>query len=353
MSNSSSVAFTTTVPPDFIGHPRYELLEPTANGGLGPTYRARDLSTDRIVAVEILPQAIAGLPEFVEAFRQKVAILTQLNHLNIAAVYEAGTAGEAHFLVKEFIEGENLDTMVRSRGLLELGEASDLIRQAARGLQHAHEHGLVHGDLNPRNLVVTSYGVLKIVDFGVLRDSNSSVGDSITDPDFMAPETARNPLGKRDSRSDLYSLGCTFYFLLAGSVPFPRATTQETIVAQQDEHPPSLRKFLPSIPAPTQEIVERLLAKDPAHRFQTPAELVDALSGSTFVGSRRARQPLIPLWLIVGWIAMAAVIFYSLYRLMPDSAEKPDSGPKKSTPEVLAMPREVETLPMPREVRAP
>jgi len=187
----------------------------------------------------------------------------------------------------EFLHGVDLAHLVKQRGALPPVEACHYVRQAALGLQHAHEHGLVHRDIKPGNLFLTEKErTLKILDFGLARLDDLAGGRSVTTltglghvmgtPDYIAPEQARNAHAA-DSRADLYSLGCVLYFLLAGQVPFPKGTLTQKLIQHQVDPPPPLLQLRPNLPPAVAAIVEKLMAKDPADRYQTAAAAAQAL----------------------------------------------------------------------------
>jgi serine/threonine-protein kinase len=218
-------------------------------------------------------------------------------HPNIVTAYDANQIGDRHYMVMEFVNGPNLEQLVREKGPLPVGQACDMIRQAAAGLQYALENHMVHRDIKPANLLVQRAGgsaydsqcVVKILDFGLARlhqraedepGSNTILTKEnviMGTPDYLSPEQARD-LHQVDIRSDLYSLGCTFYYLLTGQVPFPAGSALEKLVRHRTEEATLAECLRPEIPPPVAAIVRRLMAKQPPERFQTPAELAAALA---------------------------------------------------------------------------
>jgi serine/threonine-protein kinase len=240
-----------------------------------------------------------------ELFRREVLAAGRLMHPNIVTAYDAGCTDGRYFLAMEFVDGPNLDQLVRERGPLPAGLACDIIRQAAYGLQRAHELGMVHRDVKPSNLLVEpgptagAPCVVKILDFGLARlhapSSPRKQGTILTrdntimgTPDYLSPEQSRS-LHAVDIRSDLYSLGCTFYHTLTGQVPFPGGTTLEKLIRQASEEPTPLERQRPDLPEAVCAVVRKLMAKDPANRFQTPAELAAALAPVAVAGSAEFR----------------------------------------------------------------
>ncbi len=306
------------VPADLVNHPRYRILEYLGSGGMGTVYKARHLFMDRVVALKIINVELMNRPAMVERFRREVRAAAQLAHPNIVAAYDADQAGITHFLVMEFVEGVDLDQVLRQRGRLPFAEACDYARQTALGLQHAWERGMVHRDVKPHNLMRTASGQIKILDFGLARFlSEVATDDSFlpepapaaaihapaaeatdaTDPDtptrlvkgtsytytgagtadYIAPEEAVNPR-HADIRADIYSLGCTLYRFLSGQVPFPGGNLLVKVQAHLEQAPESLAALVPDLPARLVPVVERMMAKDPARRYQTPAEVAEALA---------------------------------------------------------------------------
>ena len=238
-------ASTSAAPAALIGHPRYQVQELLGVGGMGAVFKARHLLMERTVALKLINHDLIDQPGAVERFRREVKAAARLTHPNIVAAYDAEQAGDAHFLVMEYVEGASLARLVDAERPLAAALACDYVRQAALGLQHAHEQGMVHRDIKPHNLMLTPRGHVKVLDFGLARFAQESqpagaltrppaaetagaVGESLTQagsvmgtPDYMAPEQIRDAHAA-DVRADIYSLGCTLYGLLAGRLAVPR-----------------------------------------------------------------------------------------------------------------------------------
>ena len=205
----------------------YELLEEIGRGGMGIVYKARHTKLDRVVALKVLPAERVRDPEFVARFQREMQAVGRLDHQNIVRATDGGEAAGKHFLVMEYIPGVNLEELVRQRGPLAVADACELIRQAALGLQCAHEHGMVHRDVKPSNLMLTPDGQVKIFDLGLakLRTTPSSgpemtgTGQKMGTAGYMAPEQLADCRAV-DIRADIYSLGCTLFKLLTGHAPF-------------------------------------------------------------------------------------------------------------------------------------
>lgn len=282
------------LPPELRDHPRYKISKCLGAGGMGLVYRAEHRLMGRTVALKIIHRELCRLPQIVERFRQEVQSAARLSHPNIVTAYDAEQAGEVHFLVMEYVDGVDLAKLVLKQGPLSVAHACNYIRQAAKGLQHAFEAGMVHRDIKPHNLMVTRKGRIKILDFGLARLAGearadhglpaspgspglTTVGRTVGTPDYMAPEQALNSR-QTDIRADLYSLGCTFYFLLTGQSPFAQGPTLPERLAPQNPRPRPIIELRGDLPRELLAVLDRLMAYDPAERFQTPAEVVKALA---------------------------------------------------------------------------
>jgi hypothetical protein len=285
------------LPPELLRHPRYRVLELLGSGGMGAVYKAEHLLMERVVALKVMSRALVGNAAGVERFRREFKTSARLAHPNIVVAHDAEQAGDLHFLVMEYVEGTDLARWVVERGPLPIAEACRYARQAALGLQHAHEHGMIHRDIKPHNLMRTRDGTLKILDFGLARlaaeagsgpSAVTGQGTLLGTVDYLAPEQA-DDARQADIRSDIYSLGCTLYHLLSGQPPFPRGTLVQKVMAHTERQPPSLLEFRPDLPPGLARVVERMMAKPPEQRYQTPAEVAAALepfTGATVVLSR-------------------------------------------------------------------
>jgi serine/threonine protein kinase/Leucine-rich repeat (LRR) protein len=266
----------------------YVLLERLGEGGMGQVFKARHRNLNRIVALKLIRQERLDNVDTARRFEREVRAAAALSHPNIVRAYDADLIGGIHLLAMEFIPGAvDLAKVVKDRGPLPIPTACDYIRQAALGLQHAYEQGMVHRDIKPHNLLVTGDGKqVKVLDMGLARlhqfaeDDPSSVvtheGAIVGTPDYIAPEQARDS-HLVDIRADLYSLGCTFYHLLTGHAPFAGGTLMEKLLKHRLDEPASLDRLRPEAAPELDQIVRRLLAKQPEERYQTPAELAAAL----------------------------------------------------------------------------
>jgi serine/threonine-protein kinase len=266
---------------------QYVLLEPLGQGGMGQVFKARHQLMKRLVALKVIRAEFLAHPQALRRFRREIELAAQLAHPNIVAAFDAEQVGGRHFLVTEYCEGPDLGRLLRRQGRLAVGQACDFMRQAALGLQHALERGMIHRDIKPENLLVAG-NVVKILDFGLARlrqpDESASTTGPVTQegsfvgtPDYAAPEQSKD-LRRADIRSDLYSLGCTLYQALSGQVPFPGGTVLEKLLRHEIEEPAPLERLRPDAPAPVCAIVRTLMAKKPGDRYQTPADAAAALA---------------------------------------------------------------------------
>ena len=269
----------------------YRITERLGEGGMGQVYKARHQQLNRTVALKVIRREHLANPNAVRRFQREAQAAAQLAHPNIVTLYDAGQVNDVHFLAMEYVAGIDLAQRVAKKGPLPVAEACEYIRQAALGLQHAHERGLVHRDIKPANLLLakTATGVVvKVLDMGVARvhgteetdDAQQPLtqdGSVMGTPDFMAPEQAKNSR-KIDHRADLYSLGCTLFYLLTGKVPFPGGTTVEKLLMHQLEEAPRVDTLRPDTPPAVVKIIQQLLAKRPEDRGATAADLARDLA---------------------------------------------------------------------------
>jgi WD40 repeat protein/tRNA A-37 threonylcarbamoyl transferase component Bud32 len=315
-------------PADLSHHERYRVVRLLGEGGMGSVYEAEHRVLERAVALKVIHRAYTANPAAVERFRREVRAAALLSHPNIVTTHDAEDAGGTLFLVMEYVEGVSLDRLVREGGPLPVAEACAYVRQAGQGLQHAHERGMVHRDVKPDNLIRCADGTVKVLDFG-LAALTAERGGGLTDtnvlmstPDFMAPEQAEDPR-TADGRADVYSLGCTLYYLLAGSVPFPAETSLQKILAHREKPVPSLRQVRPEVPPALARVMTRLLAKKPEDRYQTPGEVAAALEPFTCGGAGPSRKApwllaTAALAMLCGGLLLAGGV---VYRIQTDTGE--------------------------------
>ena len=268
----------------------YEVLSHIATGGMGAVYRARHVKTGQEVALKVLPPPTADKPQaverLVERFRRESEALRRLRHENIVAFYDFNEFQGVHYLAMEFVDGIDLHTHITNKGHLEPKEASYILLQAARALHHAYKQGIVHRDIKPSNFLLTrKEGRLqvKLTDLGLARREVDNEefrltreGTTVGTVDYMSPEQARDS-NSADIRSDIYSLGCTFFHMLTGQAPFSEGSLAERLVKHMEADVPDIRTLNPNVSPALAKLVARMLAKDPADRYQTPRELMEAL----------------------------------------------------------------------------
>jgi serine/threonine-protein kinase len=290
------------IPPALVGHPRYRVIGELGAGGMGVVYKAEHRVMGRTVALKVVAPNLTARAGAVERFRKEVRAAAQLSHNNIVRAHDAEEAGGLHFLVMEFIEGVSLDRLVAKKGPLPVHLACTFARQAALGLQHAADKGMVHRDIKPQNLMVTRKGQLKILDFGIARFASTDdpepapagrvpfgAGRPPADagatnpnllmgtPDYLSPEQAKNSHDV-DPRSDVYSLGCTLYFLLTARPPFVGAATLiDKLHAHTYDAPPPVRVLRPEVPEGLVRVLAKMTAKAPDDRYQRAADAAAAL----------------------------------------------------------------------------
>jgi eukaryotic-like serine/threonine-protein kinase len=277
----------------------YILTEKVGEGGMGKVYRARRVDDDQIVALKIIRPILLANPMIRKRYEREVIAALALKHPNIVAVFDSGEADGRNYIAMEFVDGIDLGRLVKEVRALEVAEACEYGRQAALGMHYAHQAGFVHRDIKPSNIVVAGEryilgsaepAIVKILDMGLIRsvgfttDGDGSDGQDLTragtvvgTPDYMAPEQAKNS-STVDHRADLYSLGCTLYFLLAGRPPFPDGNPIEKIIKHQLEAPMPLQALRPEVPTEVAEVIARLMARSPVDRFPTALEAADALA---------------------------------------------------------------------------
>jgi serine/threonine protein kinase len=267
---------------------KYRLLNPVGRGGMGHVFRARDDRDGQIVAIKVMARKLSNNEVLVDRFRREIKASSQLDSPHIVRAVDAGRVGNVDFMVMEYVNGDQLDRIANRIGALPVRLACEIIRQAADGLQHAHEKRMVHRDIKPSNLIVdwsdAGVGTVKVMDLGLVRlDADQTENRSVTrtgqvmgTPDYMSPEQAWDT-AKADIRSDIYSLGCALFRLLTGHVPFPGDNPLQVLMARCSRDVPEVRSVRDDIPIAIQDVVSKMTRRDPGSRFQTPGEVVVAL----------------------------------------------------------------------------
>jgi serine/threonine protein kinase len=290
---------------------QFLLVDRIGEGGMGQVFKAHHQRLQRTVALKVLRQELVDDAEAVARFYREIQVASQLPpHPNLVQVYDAGPIGTTHFLAMEYVQGSDLQRLVKEMGPLPVAQACDILRQAALGLQHAHQHGLVHRDIKPANLMMsggmisvkedtpisihrspaTSGSVVKVLDLGLARLQATAQGSrrenslltadgpiTMGTVDYQAPEQAID-FHRADIRADIYSLGCTAYYLLTGKPPFGSGSLAIKLMRHQQAEPPPVDQFRDDIPAGLAGVLGKMLAKRPEDRYQTPAEVAAALA---------------------------------------------------------------------------
>ncbi|MFO0949025.1 MAG: protein kinase [Planctomycetota bacterium] len=375
----------------------YKILKKLGTGGMGTVYRAVHVELNREVALKVLLPTAARNEAILRRFRAEARASAMPAHENIVVFYEHGEADGYHYLALEYIQGKDLLELIETHGTLPVGFSLNIIRQATKALQHANKHGFVHRDIKPSNFLITKEKVVKLTDMGLARqledlevDRVTRDGTTVGTVDYMAPEQAKNSRDA-DTRSDIYSLGCTWYHLLTGETPYPGGAALERLYKHATEPTPSARDKNDKVPEEISAVIRKMMAKYPEERFQTPAELLETLerlmqkrpgSGYQFslgdtdpekpvapppppakesprppsAPQPPRKQPQNPIWLIglgVGLVLFAAVglvLFLSgsqpseIAKAPPNPAPivKDDESKKETTP---AQPEETNTAP--------
>jgi len=282
----------------------YVILDRLGEGGVSEVFKGWDTIRGRTVALKVLRQHLTDQTAAIREFQRELCTVTRLSHPNIIKTFDADQVGSLHYFAMEFVEGVDLDRHVRQSGPVPIVQACDYIRQVAQGLQHAHQLGLVHRDIKPANLflihppmpVASSPArrspdpIVKVLDWGLARlrpdsaegaiepaiDVDAEKGMLIGTADYIAPEQAVDPC-LVDIRADIYSLGCTLYFLLAGRPPFPGASLMQKLMQHQEAERPRVQEVRPDVPDDLAAVVQRMMAKQPEDRYAIPLLVAAAL----------------------------------------------------------------------------
>jgi serine/threonine protein kinase len=255
---------------------RYQLLERFASGGMAEIYRARDLMLDRYVAIKVLRQDYSKDPDFENQFRNEARSAANLSHPNIVTVYDFGNDNGQLFIVMELIPGTDLKSLLRQRGRFTVEECIPLIVQACAGIGYAHRAGLVHCDVKPHNMLVTPDSRLKVTDFGIARAmAGISLGEHTNviwgSPQYFSPEQAAGDAPT--PASDVYSLGVVLYEMLTGTLPFTGSTVEELARSHLEAKPIPPSEYIPDLPQALEEIILKVLSKEPSARYRTADQL--------------------------------------------------------------------------------
>ncbi len=264
----------------------YVLLEKIGEGGMGQVFKAEHRRMHRIVAVKVLPTSMMKNAATIARFQREVQAAARINHPNIVTAFDAGQDGGVHFLVMEYVEAHDLAAIVKKNGPFPAEQAVNFILQAARGLEAAHAQGIVHRDIKPANLLVDKEGTVKILDMGLARlsaDSESGKEADLTNTgtimgtvDYMSPEQALDTKSV-DERTDIYSLGCSLFYLLSGKAIYQGDTLMKKLLAHRELPIPSLRAVRPEVSDAVEVIFSRMVAKNVADRYQAMTDVISDL----------------------------------------------------------------------------
>lgn len=273
----------------------YQVIDSIGQGGMGQVFKAEHTIMGRIVAVKVLPRSRSTV-DAIANFRREIRTQAQLDHENLVRAFDAGHEGNVHFLVTEYVPGTDLRKLIRANGPLSMQQAASVISQAARGLEHAHSRGLIHRDVKPANLLVSPDGRVKVSDLGLAgyfndpEQSDQYGGKVVGTADYLAPELILRP-ESLDTRSDIYSLGCTLYYAVTGKVPFPGGTMREKARAHCQQPPLDPRRLVPELSDKFVEVIADMMAKRPEDRIATAGEVIERLE--QFAGTGNMVPPLV------------------------------------------------------------
>jgi serine/threonine-protein kinase len=304
---------------------RYQLLEQIGSGGTAEIYRGRDLMLDRHVAIKILREDYSKNPEFESQFRNEARAAGNLSHPNIVTVYDFGNDNGQLFIVMELVPGTNLKSMLRQRGRFTVDECIPLMVQACAGIGFAHRAGLVHCDVKPHNMLVTPDNRLKVTDFGIARAmAGISLGEHTNviwgSPQYFSPEQAAGE--SPTPASDVYSLGVVLYEMLTGTLPFTASTVEELSHLHMEAKPIPPSEYIPDLPEALEEIILKVLSKEPSARYRTADQLGRVLMK---FGTQHDEAISIPISTPLPEIASAPILAEE--RTHPSAALEADSSP--------------------------
>jgi serine/threonine protein kinase len=286
-SRESAPPPASSLPPGLAAHPDYEILRELGQGGMAIVYLAQNKLMGRVEVLKVVSSKLVNRQGVLDRFLGEIRNAAKLHHPNVVTAYSAMRAGESFILAMEYVAGLDLAQLVKARGALPVAHACNYIHQAALGLQHAHEHGMVHRDIKPSNLMLSRQGnraLIKVLDFGLAKVKSEGTtdqalthdGQMLGTPDFIAPEQIVNARAA-DIRADIYSLGCTFYYLLTGGPPFHAGSLYEVLQAHHSMEAMPLNLARPEVPIELAALVSRMMAKEPERRFQEPRQVAQAL----------------------------------------------------------------------------
>ena len=292
---------------------RYEIVQILGQGGMGAVYKARDLELDRVVAVKVIRPDLASHPDILARFKQELILARQITHRNVIRIFDLSEASGIKFITMEFIEGQDLKSLVSEKGRISFEEAAGFIEQVCLALEAAHAEGVVHRDLKPQNIMVDKQSRASVMDFGIARSVEAGgmtmTGMVVGTPEYMSPEQV---MGERvDVRSDLFTLGVIFYELLTGATPYRSDSLQGAMFKRTREIPKPPIEVDPTVPQILSDVTAKCLQIDPARRYQSAREIITDLE-SWHGGAKRSpvtglsRKPFAPSPLLI--VATALVV---------------------------------------------
>lgn len=262
---------------------KFEIRRKIGSGGMGTVYLAFDAELKRTIALKVLPREKAHNPTLVKRFKAEAQAAAHLKHDHIVTVYEAGKIDDYLYIALEYVEGCNVHDLISHRGPFSVRRSAEIIRQVTEALEHIHQRNIVHRDIKPSNLLITRDGVVKVTDLGLARSMDEADTSGITRDgttvgtvDYMAPEQARNSRSA-DIRSDLYSLGCTWYHMLTGEPPYSAGSLTSKLQAHVTEPIPDPRAKREAVPDAVAAVLRRMMAKKPIDRYSDPGSVLDDL----------------------------------------------------------------------------
>jgi serine/threonine protein kinase len=278
---------------------RYRLIAQQGSGGMAVIYKAVDQALGRTVAVKILRPSLITDPSFLERFRNEARSVAKLTHPNIVTVHDVGQDGNTHYIVMEFLEGQDLKKVIRTEAPFSIERALDIAIKVCAGVGYAHRSGLVHADVKPQNVLITRDSVVKVTDFGIAQAlSDAAIGAERQkvvwgSPHYFSPEQAQ---GERPSpASDVYSIGIVLFEMLTGRLPFIGADQQELALSHIRDDPPQVTDFNPSVPVQLEQIIQKVMSKEPASRYRTADQLGRILISYRRQGSRPTGDISVPV----------------------------------------------------------
>ncbi|MFO0899110.1 MAG: serine/threonine-protein kinase [Pirellulales bacterium] len=323
----------------------YQIIDSIGQGGMGQVFKAEHTMMGRVVAVKVLPRSRAT-PEAIQGFTREIRASAQLDHENLVRAFDAGHDGNVYFLVCEYVPGADLRRLIRRYGRLTLQQSATIISQVARGLEHAHQRGLVHRDVKPGNVLVTPAGKAKLSDLGLagfhedLGSSDPRAGKIVGTADYLSPEQIIAPRTVT-SASDIYSLGCTLYYAVTGKVPFPGGNTRDKLRRHCEDTPLNPRRFNPELDDEYLAVLCDMMEKHPARRIPTAEQVIERLApwySEDAVAGLQGSPPRSD-WKPSAMVRQRPANEFDLADTAPDEHEFPELSPAyHSSPSQLSQP---------------